>query len=398
MRFVYACMPCLFEALSTGAGAEGSEPRRVRSEFAMREVSLSRPPTLLAAHPTFLPQPAMFSSVRRVFADLEETLGPYTKASAKRFRRFIATRPEFPCVLSTLPFIAIEQVLFAATQYPWDELFTESWNTGKIGVRSDRFIRVLERLSSKYGARAEDFFNVTEQVLARLAVQQTVFAAVYVGPTGEAGELQRGPRDTVPEFKQQRVFEYRWRGAMIRVPHCHVFSTMPLEAVSMLRPAAGFGVRAVRLLTDLSASSRDGGRPNHRSKLALRISNTIREPAFADQAAMRFMRSVCSGPEHRTTAAAASSFLRHGKETTPEARGTKEPDQGEGRGSAKPSELHDTGLIRIYLIGATSTPYVTLRVQLNKSEPKDDAAGTFYLRHYDVDLLQGFPWTNVVFQ
>jgi hypothetical protein len=85
--------------------------------------SAPRQPSTLACAPSFAPQFEAHCCVANAFADLEEVLGRYSSRRAGRFEAFLRRRPEFPVVLTRLPFVAVEQLLLAVSSCTFRELF-----------------------------------------------------------------------------------------------------------------------------------------------------------------------------------------------------------------------------------------------------------------------------------
>jgi len=67
--------------------------------------------------PSFIPTLEEAATVRHCFHDLEISIGRYRESRALHFEAFLARNPEYPVVLSALPFAAAEQILYAAVHH-----------------------------------------------------------------------------------------------------------------------------------------------------------------------------------------------------------------------------------------------------------------------------------------
>jgi hypothetical protein len=420
----------------------------------------SRPATALACAPMFAPQIEAHYGVANAFTDLEDLFGRYTAKRASRFMGLLLRRPEYPVILTRLPFSAVEQVLFAISMCRFHELFVwaaelvgggapstancpslselgqsggrrrpagsasfqelaplgaeawrppevsfrqapaqaapecgtaEAWRErlmdqfalpaavtlasdvnlhdrlGRLRVRRGRFTDLLDRLAAKYRSRREDFLELAYSLLAKASKKQTAFVAVYVGPSGRAGESPCGARDAAPEFRQQRVFEWRILGRLTPATCYQTFTALPL--IDPDAPAGALSCSVPPPLPaypeDLPRITVDPFRLPRRTKawLGLTIGETVRCEWFRTQVIRRF--------------AAA------GKERIAEGR-----------------------VIRVYLLGQPDVPFVSVHIALSKTEPNPaaeqlpEALGMpdgFSVTRYDMALLQDPPWTNVVF-
>lgn len=128
--------PTAAQAAQAAASSRGSRPKEsitIESTFNPRErrgagvpkwhETAPRPPSALASPPSFAPQFEAHCCVANAFADLEEVLGRYSSRRAARFEGFLRRRPEFPVVLTRLPFVAVEQLLLAISSCTFRELF-----------------------------------------------------------------------------------------------------------------------------------------------------------------------------------------------------------------------------------------------------------------------------------
>jgi len=367
----------------------------------------------LGCAPSFSPQFEAHLCVANAFADLEEVLGRYASRRASRFLAFLRRRPEFPVVLSRLPFVAVEQLLLAISCHSFHELFvwfaelidprytaSSAWRPplqtfrrgetgegarlrfegqapreapdeilltdqftqpaavtlssevniydwrGGLRVRSGRFSALLERLAAKYGPRGEDLLDLAYQLLAKAAKKQTAFVAVYVGPAGAAGETPCGTREPAPEFRAQRVFEWRVLGRLTP-PSCYqLLTVLPLGEAGE-RSEAG---------PPRSSSTRE-------LRLSARVSATVCSDAFRSEVIKRFVVAT--------------------------------EDRIGGR------------VVRIYLLGETDIPFVSIFVRPQCAVPADtyqmppelrgaDPADLVMIQ-YELEPLRDAPWTNVAF-
>lgn len=332
---------------------------------------------------------------------LEATLGRYCSRSAPTFRKFLQANIDFPVVLTTLPFVSVEQLLFALTQTPRDEIYEESESAergrgGNEGSRSpaepakrgqcsgkrlalivgSAFDMWITKLEQKYGARRGDFADLAHAVIAKEAIGQRYFLAVYVGPQGLPGKLQRGPIVDVPAYRAQRIFQWQgWKevGAPLqRLQHLPPAPSAPAPELLLCDFAARFECSKPMLfvtekLNPLPAPHRRNKRqPKAATSTTLgkRVSLTIDNDEFAPRCVRRAIETF--GYRLRSV------------------------------------------LVRCFLIGENpaEVPFVTFFVErqtgnVDKIKHKllraSDSSAVFY-DNYDVVLLRDMPWTNVAFR
>jgi hypothetical protein len=342
---------------------------------------------IYASHPSYIARPMVVTCVARAFDDLEEAFGRYCKRSGPRFMGFLMRRPEYPCVVTTLPFIAIEQLLFAVTNHSWGEMFIQRpghampkgcklsqldmapiagqscpcpncsqlyESTSLVGVHAGPFAKLIDLLASKYGARSKEFVLLAYQILGKVAADTNSFVAVYVGPEGVLGCLPTGPRDAAPRYRTQRVFEWRVSGVpgAPLADDVHIIpSVIPLARKSK-----------TRLPTSVDCDPFSKPWPTA-DKLSIRVTNTVSHREFGTAVIARFVRAT--------------------------------------------NESIPYGIVRAYLVGEPAIPFVSMGVRATPNvrpfpadmpRPHGVAPDSkLVLKEYDLDLLRGFPWTNVEF-
>jgi hypothetical protein len=417
---------------------------------------------------------------------LEATLGRYCSRSALTFRKFLQANIDFPVVLTTLPFLSVEQLLFALTQIPRNEIYEESESaeqrsdaergapaegpcrclhseevrrggngvppsaakeervtpsaakgsersrnpasrpaelakrsqgapappqcqasqgSGKrlaliVGSAFDMWITKLEQ---KYGARRGDFADLAHAVIAKEAIGQRYFLAVYVGPQGLPGKLQRGPIVEVPAYRAQRIFQ--WQG----------FGGAPLlralDSPSPFQPPAPGVPPSAAKEERVTPSAAKGSAP---------------ELLLCDFAA----RFECSKPMLFVTEklnplpALHRRNKRQPKAATPTTLGkrvslTIDNDEFAPRCVRRAIETFGyrlrSVLVRCFLIGENpaEVPFVTFFVErqtgnvdkikrkllrTSDSPPNAAPSSAVFYDNYDVVLLRDMPWTNVTFR
>lgn len=179
-----------------------------------------------------------------VFRDMELSIGKFATRSDK-FINFVKKRPEYPIVLTTVPFTAVSQVLFMVTQHTTEEMFefrcnckcgsttqledTKYWNSP--GTHSPelrlRFVRLLDAVASKYGHDKRGFLSVAHQVICKIIVGQSMFMAVFTGNAIGPKRLRKlgvcmypGWDGQLMSFKASRAFE-------INSVHSSLFAPSP---------------------------------------------------------------------------------------------------------------------------------------------------------------------------
>jgi hypothetical protein len=318
-------------------------------------------PRKFALHPSYAAVAHVEAAVRGVMDDLEASLGRYCSRSAPAFRKFLAARVDFPVVLTTLPFVCIEQLLFAITQTPRRDIFAPVPQRGGSGgsgpaacqepsgggcsccslglLVGSTFDSLMTKLEAKHGARSGEFAELAYAVISKEAVGQRHFLAVYVGPQGSAARLQRGPVTEVPAYRAQRIFQWRPQQAS---PGCSEGPAFPMLAMTM------------RLVSRRGRKQK----PQKRSAaiaLGTRVSLTIDNEDFAPRCVRRAVESF----GHR---------LREVK-------------------------------VRCFLIGddPAVVPFVTLHIERRACSANPASSSHALVSNYDVVLLKNHPWTNILF-
>jgi hypothetical protein len=163
--------------------------------------------------PEFKPSRETDTKLVSTLHDLEESLGRYSIRTAKRFHDFISMQPEYPLVLTSLPFTAVEQVLFMATSQVFP---TSSCKCDRCKAHNSRFVAVLECLAGKYKVHRGEFVSVAHQVLSKVACGQTMFMAVFTGESIGTKRIRKHGTMLFPGWDMQPVnhrevrnFEYR---------------------------------------------------------------------------------------------------------------------------------------------------------------------------------------------
>jgi hypothetical protein len=189
--------------------------------------------------PSFCPRRDTQLLTSGLFEELENAIGKLSSRNLSSYHRILATRPELPIVISPLPFIAIEQVLFMSSVYSYDEMFVTSAHrcaacqSSAQPCRSPpcsvffmpKFKQLLQCVSEKYGDYACDFIHVAGQVLSKIVVGCSSLVAVYCGRTLGDGTntkkmMRRMKLQNIPTFlvqqwgerldyRQTRIFEWR---------------------------------------------------------------------------------------------------------------------------------------------------------------------------------------------
>lgn len=383
------------------AGRDAKRAKKKRNQQA------SNPLPTPAAHPSFVPQAKIVCCVRRAFDDLEESLGRYSSRTGDRFLGFLQRRPEYPCVLSRLPFLAVEQLLFAVSHHRWADIF-ESTSGGAVRLRDGPFSLLLEHVAAKYRSRAPDFMQLAHHVLAKVAVQQTAFVAAYVGPEGRAGDMPCGPREPAPSFRQQRIFEWRWKGQLTPAHTCHIFSVLPLGRTRKHRRGPGSAIPAV---VDCDPFRRKEITPDD---LARRVSATVCNEQFGAAVAERFCRSTGN-----TVSRGVVRLYLLGEPQIPfvsmlvdqeeidrlpdDARPIGVPRKASLAIAEPPPQPRRSRYTRrgraaaARRAGGTGIP-ATLPAPLPALDSPAEVKKQVAVKHYQMELLPGFPWTNVEFQ
>jgi hypothetical protein len=316
-----------------------------------RRAAAKKGSTLYALHPSYTAVPEVDACLRGCMEDLEKTFGRYCSRTAPAFRRFLQARADFPAVITTLPFLCAEQLLFMVSQTPRDEMFERVPRERapppagcvlqlREGCPVDLWIR---KLQAKLGPRGDEFAELAYAILAKEATEMRAFVAVYVGPQGPRSGLPRGPVTEVPAYRSHRVFQW---------------GPSPFA-----RPAAPDGRPALRpmLHTTLAAGTPSSrpmcGRPLGSAAMGEVVGRVLDDPGFPSRCVRRALD--CFG--HR---------------------------------------MHNV-LVRVYLVTAdpASVPFVTLHITRNKAGEGLSVAPTplSILTHYDVLLAKKLPWTNIQF-
>lgn len=154
------------------------------------------------------------------FRDMELSIGRFASRSDK-FTRFVHQRPEYPVVLTSLPFTAITQVLFMVTHS--GDMFepsrcrcAECWNkTTRNHELSRSFSRLLSAVAGKYGRDKQGFLSVARQVISKIVAGQRTFLAVYIGNAIGPKRLRKlgvclypGWDGELISFRTTRAFEF----------------------------------------------------------------------------------------------------------------------------------------------------------------------------------------------
>jgi hypothetical protein len=158
--------------------------------------------------------------MRNVFRDMELSIGKFASRSEK-FTRFVYQRPEYPVVLTSVPFTAVTQILFMVTHS--DDMFepsrcrcAECWNkTTRNHELSGAFSRLLSAVASKYGRDKQGFLSLARQVISKIVAGQRTFLAVYIGNAIGPKRLRKlgvclypGWDGELVSFRTTRAFEF----------------------------------------------------------------------------------------------------------------------------------------------------------------------------------------------
>lgn len=175
---------------------------------------------LTGVAPEFRASPENELFMRNVFRDMELSIGKFASRSDK-FTRFVYQRPEYPVVLTPIPFTAVTQILFMVTHS--DNMFepsrcrcAECWNkTMRNHELSKPFSRLLSAVASKYGRDKQGFLSVARQVISKIVAGQHTFLAVYIGNAIGPKRLRKlgvclypGWDGELISFRTTRAFEF----------------------------------------------------------------------------------------------------------------------------------------------------------------------------------------------
>jgi hypothetical protein len=169
--------------------------------------------------PEFRPSPETEVLLSNAFRDMELSLGRYTSRSDK-FAKFISSRPEYPVVFTSVPFTAVNQILFMTGHFSLEEMFTLSICDcleckGKGVRKKTRFSKLLDAVAKKYGPNKEGFLYVAHQIISKIAVGQRTFMAVFTGDTIGPKRVRKNGVTLYPgwdgeslAFKTTRTYEF----------------------------------------------------------------------------------------------------------------------------------------------------------------------------------------------
>lgn len=272
-------------------------------------------------------------SISSPLHDLEESLGRYSVRTARRFHNFISRQPEYPLVLTPLPFTAVEQILFMATS---QVIPTNSCKCDRCKAHNSQFGAVLECLADKYKSARGEFMFVAHQVLCKIACGQTMFTAVFTGET----------------IGTKRIRKY---GSLL-------FPGWDLEPIDH-RQARNFEYRPFVLHPDLAPKTTKARQP----PLIYMTTSLIQS---AETIMQHFECTVSKTPS--------------GKLCPP-----KLCDKILTRAHAFFSSVYARNLfVRIYFLGVASNYYITVRVTRTTRLPKSHP-------HYEIFILKGSMYTNI---
>lgn len=223
-----------------------------------------------ACAPKFTPGPNTHYLISTLFDELERAMGKLTIRNLETFYQTLALRPELPIIITPLPFIAIEQVLFMSSVYTFEEMFVSvpRHSSAKVdhhsGTTADhcpdccsvffmpQFRKLLLCVSTKYGDFASDFIHVAGQVLSKIVLGCTSLVAVYCGRTlGDGTNIRKLSKrmrvQNIPsflvqqwgerlDFRQTRIFEWRncWERRVQQPPPFETRSSPPIAQENVM--------------------------------------------------------------------------------------------------------------------------------------------------------------------
>lgn len=392
----------------------------------------SRPATALACAPVFAPQIEAHYGVANAFADLEDLFGRYSAKRASRFKGLLLRRPEYPVILTRLPFSAVEQVLFAMSMCRFHELFVwaaelvdsrlgaEAWRPPEDTFRQDPFRQDPAQAASVATGNGQ----WRERMMDQFALPAAVTLASDVNPHDRLGGLRvrrgrfselldrlgskyRSRREDFLELayallakasKKQTAFVAVYVGPCGRAGEspCGTREAAPSfrqqrvfewRILGRLTPATCYQTFTVLPLIDPHAPAGSlsccvppplPACPDDLPRIAVDPFRLPRRPkAWLGRTIGETVR--CEWFRNQVI----RRFAAAGKERVAEGR-----------------------VVRVYLLGQPDVPFVSVHIVLSKAEndiPLEQlptALGMpngYAVTRYDMALLQDPPWTNVVF-